>query len=1808
MNAKKKQLRQGAVVGKRYQVEHALEGTGPGDGYVCLDLINGGARVAIRMLTLSLQSSASNGEISGQLSLLRRFRHPNLARVVDFGVSEESDELFLIYEWNPGKDFLAATARMGAEEGLRWIIEVCSAIQYLHARGVSHGDLNPSSIMFSVDSAGKVQLKVSNYGLSAMVEGLSRESAALGYAAPEILLGERANKSSDIYSMGVLIYQLLTRRLPFEDEDPDFLVQKHLQSEVDLRPIARIRGGRRISSLVKSLLDKDPALRPRSAEDIIQCIREALGLDCQEANIKDLENRLGASRCVGRTAELSRVKKCADRVKDTRRGWTVFVTGEAGSGKTRYLEELGIWALLNGWHVVQGTCGVRDEGSYEPYRQILANSSPVGGKVLFSFDNKLRESNPGTLESSPEYAAGQYRDLLTRELVRRLSDRPTLLMLHDFHLADEATSSVLDYLSADIQAYPVLMCVSLRSGGEVNGSMERVLDSTIKHERGEIITVEPLDRESAEQMVENVTGDSRLKVSLGAWIYESVGGNPFFLEEMLKHLVEQKILRYESGEWTFANEDLSQLEVPASVGAVLLRRLQSLQPDARQMANWLALFRGVVPRSLLSSVISQNEQFVAGGLKELAQRQMIRTEVKRSEEMIGFSHSLIAEVIRGDLSKSTRSRMHLKIAGALEKAAGSEGRVHELAAHYMEGNGGAVAVRYALASAEQARMEFAHDRALPCFEYVFKKRGGLSGKQICLAAIEASDTMFALGLPKRSIQMLKGEIGRNKDVETELKARMYMQLALSYQHLGDLRMQEWCCRKGLSYFRNRSSSGTDMTRSMLWAELAFASILQSRLKRGLSFLEKARRSCPAQNASALEGRIYNMTASVHRIACNLQQARRASEKAAEILNHSNESHLECSALSMLGIILQALGRFSLALEKHKQAVILSHISRSVVLISQSLGNLVECLCRMGRTQEAVNTAERAAKSVWDTNSLTITYAFTAILAETKVAAGDFRGALDAVRRLDREAKLNQAKYTLGHALYAAASLYFVLGRFDLALNYVNRVCKLETPEAPFYERELAEAIKARILFEQGEGSKALSLLETLDRKAAEKHWPYQRCIIKLHLCEILLRQNRFESVKPIAGQALRLALAMQSDSLEAQAHLLLGLAYASDACPEEFLHQSGRRDVAVDAADSFGRAMVELNHACHKAESSLCVDTIWRTHAALSFLYKSGPEDGKCLAHAERAYEHLCRIEDQVPSEMLPSFRDAFGRSRAKAELVQLIEMGRENEAKDDLTVAEVRDEDKARILLRMSATLGSVRELGPLLEAIIDQLIPAVKMENAYVFLKDELTGGLQLAKGRTDRRGSISSDKGVDRHILMDVLKRGKPFVSADAQKDSRISERGRVKPAAAGKILCAPLKLSDHVLGVLYADHSSPAESLSESVISLFAAFCNLAAMAIENALAHHRALKEKTELEGYLNQDRDGYEEIVGKSDQVELLRDRIGVAARSPMDILIIGESGTGKELVARAIHRTGGRKGCSFIAVDCGSLTDNLAEAELFGFRKGAFTGAAENHQGLLESAHGGMLFLDEILNLPLHVQAKFLRVLQEREVRRIGETVPRKIDIQVIAATNKDLREEVKSGRFREDLFYRLKVMEIRVPALRERSDDIALLVEWFMAKAAELGGGVAKKIEPDAMDLLKKYSYPGNIRELKNMVTSCYFSTHKTSLGVADLPTEVSAGKHLLHQPQADEAEQIYSDIVDGKGDFEALVRKPFSQRKFGSPIVCDVIRKALRDSAGRYREALLILRVPERRYSVTMQFLKRNHCCVDFRPFRKNRPSNS
>jgi len=323
-------------------------------------------------------------------------------------------------------------------------------------------------------------------------------------------------------------------------------------------------------------------------------------------------------------------------------------------------------------------------------------------------------------------------------------------------------------------------------------------------------------------------------------------------------------------------------------------------------------------------------------------------------------------------------------------------------------------------------------------------------------------------------------------------------------------------------------------------------------------------------------------------------------------------------------------------------------------------------------------------------------------------------------------------------------------------------------------------------------------------------------------------------------------------------------------------------------------------------------------------------------------------------------------------------------------------------------------------------------------------------------------------------------------------------------------------------------------------------------------------------------------MIGKSEVMCLLRERIKAAARISSSVLVTGESGTGKELVAVSIHEHSDRRGGKFIAVDCGALPDELIESELFGHKRGAFTTAVADKPGLFEEANGGTLFLDEIANTSRRFQAKLLRVLQDRQLRRLGDVIVRKLDLRVIAATNSELLPMVRRGEFREDLFYRLNVFPIQVPPLRRRMDDLPLLVEYMLRNRG-------KKMSDDAVAKLMTYAFPGNVRELENMVESaaCTAAGPVISADDVTLPLETDEPWHL-------------EDVI--VGDFWESVARPYSERLITKNQMEHLIRQGLERTGGSYKKMLPLFNIPESDYKRFMDFLRRHHCNIDFRGFRR------
>lgn len=407
--------------------------------------------------------------------------------------------------------------------------------------------------------------------------------------------------------------------------------------------------------------------------------------------------------------------------------------------------------------------------------------------------------------------------------------------------------------------------------------------------------------------------------------------------------------------------------------------------------------------------------------------------------------------------------------------------------------------------------------------------------------------------------------------------------------------------------------------------------------------------------------------------------------------------------------------------------------------------------------------------------------------------------------------------------------------------------------------------------------------------------------------------------------------------------------------------------------------------------------------------------------------------------------------------------------------------EQYLKALLQISQQINSIKEPDELLRSTLEIAIDQLSAERGFILLKNTAEGPLVARAEKNIGTLKIDQMADISHSTVHKVLDTGKPLLTFDALQDERFDDSRSVMLHRIRSIACVPLLLKGDLQGVIYIDSRGEKARFTRQSLEFLQAFANQAAIALENARLLARLQQENALLKEEFHRIY-AFQGIIGKSKSMQEVFRLMSKVLDNDSTVLITGETGTGKELVARAIHFNSKRREGPFVPVNCGAIPENLIESELFGHKKGAFTGAISDKKGLVEMADGGTLFLDEIGELPMLLQVKLLRFLQDHQFTPVGEVRPRQADVRIIAATNRDLQEAIREGKFREDLFYRLNVIAIHIPPLRERQKDIPLLSKHFIETHGKKIKNRIPAITPAAMEKLLTYHWPGNVRELEN------------------------------------------------------------------------------------------------------------------------------
>jgi transcriptional regulator with GAF, ATPase, and Fis domain/serine/threonine protein kinase len=905
---------------------------------------------------------------------------------------------------------------------------------------------------------------------------------------------------------------------------------------------------------------------------------------------------------------------------------------------------------------------------------------------------------------------------------------------------------------------------------------------------------------------------------------------------------------------------------------------------------------------------------------------------------------------------------------------------------------------------------------------------------------------------------------------------------------------------------------------------------------------------------------YNNLGLVYQVRDDLTRASECYKRSIDLFSRTNDQHGMAAGMNNLSSVLEIEGKYNEALDYSFRA-----LDKRKKLHSHA--GMAFCYYRIGRiyqsrgeNDKALSYAEKGLQVRMELGEKLGTGYSRLQMAEIHLAQGKYQDALHLATQglKDFESIENDVGQVM--ARETLARVLFVLGELEEAREILSRAIERSSK----LEQRTLEAScllqLGKIALEQGE------VYESEHRfLEAERLFRVNRS--RRDLAATLLERSGLE----VARNRPRKAAALLEE-----AYSMLEQMGIRDLVPIYFLLR-GQMELqtpggSVDAARKY------LERGLVEARDLHLPDALWRLQLRLGVLEARSADAKLARIHFQEAQDVL---EDAL-SGLPPHSREAAHRLRERQELGLCLagavagpEASSPAPAPPAAPPAGVPEEraDRSEELLSLhrqtlklhdiAAAVGSERDLQKLLEHIMDSVLEFVDAERGFLLLKDPADDGTTITVARNlDRQQILEPEQKVSDSVASEVLRTGRPVLSGNALSEERFLASKSIHNLRLRSLVCVPLRFQGMILGVVYLDNRHLRDAFRQEDLHLLQAFADQAAAAVAYARLmeeHEKRNEELVEANRQMEilnlklrrkvhqrsaelaivradlrnrqdqlEDRYRFQNIIGKSDSMQQIFALLERISRTALPVLIQGESGTGKELLARAVHFNSAHKEGRFVSENCGALTESLLENELFGHVKGAFTGAVADQKGLFEMASGGTLFLDEVASMSLAMQQKLLRVIEEGTVRRVGgkERIP--VSVRIVSASNCDLQLLVDRGEFRKDLYFRLNGIQIRVPSLRERKEDIPLLVESFLEEVAARSGESRRVFPPATMRRLMEYDWPGNVRELRHFVEK----TVLTAAGEVIQPDELRFEPAPTRSVPGEEAVE-----PDGEGEWGSL-----------------------------------------------------------------------
>ncbi|MFH1037709.1 MAG: sigma 54-interacting transcriptional regulator [PVC group bacterium] len=1735
------------LANNRYQILDKIASTPVSTVYKARDTIEN-RPVAVKIVLSDDKNEqelmVSVARLRHEAGILSGLNHPNIIPLYNVGVHEGQVYLVLpLLEGHSLDSEIGGGKKINFRRAADIAMQVADALSYVHAKKILHLDIKPGNIfILPGEKQGECRVILLDFGFSRLLSLILREKpgemvGTAAYMSPEQtgVLGQPVDQRSDLYSLGIVLYQMTTGCLPLVARDLPTLLHKQVAEEPI--PPTRIVPSlpRPLEEIILKLLRKEPGERYLTAEGLKEDLAYFIRLvdRGQEDQVFTLQRKEKKGwlnldpQIRGRDRELQVFEQMLVSLPSSG-GDIIFLSGDPGIGKTRLGQEFLKIGLKRQMLLVAAQCS---PGLKEQPCQLLLDMLAALVETLNSYPKEYQFKLLEGLKNQGK----NYEDFneVISELLRtwrRLSDLPhvnptnlqkdifsklytfleaianetngIIMFIDNIHWADDGSLYFLNYLVENSINKPILLIATLCPGQVYRGSMlgNLIAGLQLNHPSFTNQQLLPLDFEQNEHTLAEIlrTAPEKISPDVSQYIFKATGGNPLFLIEYIKSAIEIGILILEQDIWKLVREPRIRDAMPRTLAEILANRLGRLKPEMTEVLQIASILGLRFTLDALKHLSGKKAEELFPIIDEVRDAQMIMERGTMGGGGYMFAHQQIMDTVYNSMDSETRRRLHEKAGSILEeKSSSALDRVaFELSKHFYLGYSHNKAFRYSLLSADLARSRCSFREVVLFLERALTLFPSYESEELSKLwldiHIKLGETCYRLSMYDKAVSCFQEAIRYSPDARQTALLRSYIgsicfrkgnfQDALRYHEQA---LQEY----GYGVPRHKFAL---ITRSGYWVALLSARVFLSNF-----FKRKKKKS--RDDFSLIERiRLFSQTSYVCFFLGDLSRALWCNLRQLNMAQKLGESEHLAQAFDMHGLLCSQIGLFPRAekfIEKSRK-INEKLVSRSWG-IAQCLSYLGYCLMNQGRSREAVSKLVESVeiwKSVGD--PLELGYALR-YLAWSYIFIGDLHRAASTFTELAALAEKMEDRRAVTDAWNGRTLVSVMMGELDLAIEYGSQALAVSNSPELLNPRAVAHQILGRAYHCKGDLQRAEMELEE-SRILIEKHKlvPTMQSLTYAYLAELYLsdkdklasfsdseKNAQLEKIHRLCRQGIKQAGRIKRNRAENLRSLAL------------YYEQIGK-DRKVQSC--FTAAEQILQSQGYRFELA----RTYRFHG--KFLLTKNR--GLAIEYLERA---LSLFKDMAATYEVKITREIMGE-----ELEEKVQPASEA-APSRMFLS---DASTFESLLELYRQVTSVLELDKLLVKIVDLANQAVGAERGFLLLQDQ--GKLEVKVARNSHKKSISSNKHeISWGIVHKVAAGQFPILVANAQTQEELQEKDSIRAYGLRSVACVPVTFKKKFLGVIYVDNRFARGLFTERELNLLHLFASQAAVALENAVMYEKVKEDEeriSEENRYLKRDfalQHHFSNIIAEDSQMQSILNQVEQIAPTEANVLLQGETGTGKGIIARAVHSRSLRADGVFIEQNCAALPENLLESELFGYKKGAFTGAVSDKKGILEAADQATFFLDEIAEATPAIQAKLLRVIEGQTFRRLGDTVERKVDVRIIAATNRDLTVEIKSGRFRSDLYYRLNTVKINLPPLRKRKDKKALAY-FFLDKYDRAAQKQIKGFTAEAMEAIEKYSFPGNIRELENVIQRAVLMTDPgqpigpASLFPEILPAENGAG----------------------------------------------------------------------------------------------------